>query len=172
MMQIERELAKMDLNQFKEGAYEHVIKELYKHQYFNRKAILERINRCGIAENSVTTYASELRTYLRTGKKKACFPEKFYLLIDNLKETHCAILTPSEKDKLIVLKASRNKYENKIEVPKQETKKEEGTVVYGVKIKDNIKIIGDEAKCDGYVACYQEFVCGDIQKLIVNYKTC
>jgi hypothetical protein len=167
-MKIEKELSKMDLNQFKEGAYEHVIKELYKHQNFNRKAILTRINRCGIAENSVTTYASELRTYLRTGKKKACFPDKFYLIIDNLKEKHCAILTPSEQDKLIVLKASRNKYEAEKEAPK----KEEGTIVFGVKIKDDIKVIGEEAKCDGYMACYREFVCGDIQKLVVSYKAC
>lgn len=168
MMQIEREFAKMDLNQFKEGAYEHVIRELYRHQNFKVKSILARVNRGGITESSLITYNSALRTYLATGRKGKSCSNRFYAIIDELKASHCSILTPSEADRKIVTKPILIK----TSAPKQETKKEEGTVVYGVKIKDNIKIIGDESKCDGYVACYQEFVCGDIQKLIVNYKTC
>ena len=53
MMKIEKQLAKTDLNQFKQKPLEIVVKGIYKHQRFKTNEIIKRINCVHYKENTV-----------------------------------------------------------------------------------------------------------------------
>ena len=163
-MAIEKKFASSDLSNFRQDTFDHVVKELYRHQNFKFSVVIKRINRCGLKESSLRCYHSALNVYLRENKKRAFASRRFYEIIDELRNTCCEVLTPSEQDKRV--QYAQIKYKKPTE------KVEKPTDTFGVKLEGVIKIFGQEAECDGYMACYKEFVGQDIQKVIVDYKTC
>ena len=102
MMTIEKKLAQTNLNQFKTEPLRLLVKQLYKHQNFKNKVILERINRLTYTENTVNLYLQKIRLYLKDGVKNKAVASRVYDIVDELKATHESILTPSESDRHIV----------------------------------------------------------------------
>ena len=69
MMDIEKKLAKTDLNQFKTEPLKQLVKQIYKHQNFKTRVILEKINRANYSEHTVALYINKIKQYLKTGKR-------------------------------------------------------------------------------------------------------
>lgn len=157
MMTIEKELAKTDLNQFKTEPLKLLVKQLYKHQNFKNKVVLERINCLTYTQNTVELYLTAMRRYLKTGAKSKTVAKRIYDIVDELKATHESILTPSEKDRVTTYN-----YKQTTTVPQQFTTEPIPTKTinlgqYGVKINNTIKLFPTKDACMAYIECYREF---------------
>lgn len=166
MMTIEKKLAQTDLNQFKTEPLKLLVKQLYKHQNFKNKVVLERINRLTYTENTVNLYLQKIRLYLKEGIKNKAVAPRVYDIVDELKATHESILTPSESDRHIVrdYKPTTKKV---VSLPqRQETTKITTKTTphqYGVKCENSIKIFDSKDWALGYLECF---------KAIGNGKPC
>jgi hypothetical protein len=166
MMLIENNFAKMDLNNFKQKSLELFVKNCYKYQKFNRTVAIKKFNYAGISEKTALCYFGRVTAYLHYGTKANKAPKGFYEYIDKLKAECCPILTPADNEKARVLPKR-----NPLLIKKKEHK-ENASIIYGVKIKDNIKVLDNEYMCNGYIACYKDFINEDIKKITVEYKEC
>jgi len=162
MMTIEKNLANTDLNQFKTEPLKLLVKQLYKHQNFKNKVVLERINHLTYTENTVNLYLQKIRLYLKDGVKNKAVAPRVYDIVDELKATHESILTPSERDRHIVrdYKPTAKKV---VSLPPLNTATEPiptktiNLGQYGVKINNTIKLFPSKDACMAYIECYREF---------------
>ena len=157
-MDIEKKLAKTDLNQFKQDPLKLLIKQLYKYQDFKFKKALSQINTMNFKESTVYEYYRNVRRYLRDGVKQRGF-KTIYAYIDELKNSGLTPLRPSKEDACInyarrvtpptttPVKVEPPKYIEKI--PPQ----------YGIKCGDWIRLQPTKEMCLGYIECYK--VIGD-----------
>ncbi len=164
-MKIEKQLAKTDLNQFKQKPLEIVVKGIYKHQRFKTNEIIKRINCVHYKENTVKTYAGIIRGYLNNGTKQPYYDE-VYSIVDKLKSQHEAILTPP-KDLEYVANKSKSKHKKSDPLPSPtpqvEIEPEPQKLVevlptqYGIKTENTIKLFLSKECCDAYIQAYREF---------------
>lgn len=61
MMNIEKNLAQTDLNQFKTEPLKQLIKQIYKHQNFKSSVILNKINRANYSETTTKLYINKIK---------------------------------------------------------------------------------------------------------------
>ncbi len=173
MMTIEKNLAQTDLNQFKTEPLKLLVKQLYKHQNFKNKVVLERINHLIYSEKTISLYLQKIRSYLKDGIKNKAVAPRVYEIVDELKATHEAILTPSEKDRVTTYN-----YKQTTTVPQQFTTEPIPTKTinlgqYGVKIGNTIKLFPSQDACMAYIECYREFDTSKdlaIVNLVIRYN--
>lgn len=163
MMKLEKELAKTDLNQFKQKPLEILIKGIYKHQKFNAKEILNRINCVHFKENTVRTYIGLVRGYLNNGTMQP-HVDNIYKIVDELKARHEAILTPPKDLEYKANKSKVKKSDPKPSpTPQVEIEPEPQKLVevlpthYGIKTENTIKLFLSKECCDAYIQAYREF---------------
>ena len=177
MMQIERNLAEKDLNQFKTEPLKLLVKQLYKHQNFKIKVVLERINHLNYTEGTIGNYFTAIRNYLKNGTKSKFAGTRVYEIVDELKATHEAILTPSEKDRIIEYNRKKPS-ENLVTLPHSLQIEPIPTKTinlgqYGVKINNTIKLFPSKDACMAYIECYREFDTSKdlaIVNLVIRYN--
>lgn len=173
MMTIEKNLAQTDLNQFKTEPLKLLIKQLYKHQNFKIKVVLERINHLNYTEGTIGNYFTAIRNYLKNGAKSKFVGTRVYEIIDELKATHEAILTPSERDRVTIYN-----HKQTTTVPQQFSTEPIPTKTinlgqYGVKINNTIKLFPTKDACMAYIECYREFDSSKdlaIVNLVIRYN--
>lgn len=168
MTTFEQRLASVNLTPFKTEEFktqplELLLKQIYKYQRFKGSVILQKINRMSFSESTVQRYINRTKQYLATGEtKKDTIGGRFYEILDNLKSTHEAILTPSESEqgRKYAPKPRKNSHiphptpTTVVEPPKYtETIPDQ----YGVKIQNVIKLFVNKEACDAYIECFREF---------------
>ena len=163
MMKIEKKFATMELQQFKQKPYDLLVKEMYKHQNFNFKSALERINRGSMSYNSAKSMFGLMNAYLRYGTRHKNY-NKLYDVVDKLKVQHCAILTPAEHEKSKRQYGHRRQSANSspttdVVAPNVEPPKYTEIIPdqFGVKLKNTIKLFPNKDACEAYIECYKEF---------------
>ncbi len=163
MMQIEQQLAKTDLNQFKAKPLEILVKGIYKYQKFKRNVITEKINTVHFKPSTVNTYIGWVKAYLRHGTKDKQCGSAVYTLLDELKSQHAPILTPSEKERERVLPPRKKSDPQPSPTPQLEVAPEPQKLVevlptqYGIKTENTIKLFLSKECCDAYIQAYREF---------------
>lgn len=163
VMKIEQQLAKMDLNQFKQKPLEILVKGIYKHQKFNSNEIVKRINCVHFKENTVRTYIGIVRGYLNNGTKQP-YMTSVYEIVDKLKSQHEAILTPPVGFEYKANKSKSKKSDPQPSpTPQVEIEPEPQKLVevlptqYGIKTENTIKLFLSKECCDAYIQAYREF---------------
>ena len=169
LAQLEKNLASTDLNQFKTEPLRLLIKQLYKYQNFKITAILEKINKLTYKDNTIKVYVDALRKYLKDGTKISSTPA-MYAIIDELREVHTPILTPSANERRVAytFKTPRVKEQKVVETLKYTTTTPQQ---YGVKINNTIKLFANIEACGAYIVCFKEFNQDtDIELVKVDYE--
>lgn len=160
-MDIEKKLAKTDLNQFKQEPFKLLVKQLYKYQDFKTSVILNKINKLTYKDATIRVYVAAMRKYLKTGVED-CNARSLYDIIDELKATHTPILTPSASERHKSYKPRKQKpaKPSPAPVPVEPPKYiEKIPPQYGVKSGDWIKLFSTKEMALGYIECYK--VIGD-----------
>ena len=154
MMQIEKDLSKMDLTQFKKSNYEHFLTQLYKHQNFKLSAVLKRVNRTSYSTHTLRAYLSAIKVYVNTGRKTRNLSGGGYKIIDKLIANHVQILTPSNEDK------ANEFYTKKPSPPTPPKEPPKYTEIipnqYGVKCDNMIKLFDSKEYCLGFIECWKQ----------------
>ena len=149
--------------------------QLYRYQNFRAVCLENKIQSDNYQFSSIKAFHSLLRRYLATGEKDLQrATDTFYNTIDKLKETHCAILTPSQKDLAPVYKRkpksvrkSKSYVSKSIPLESIDTQiskinlsqdtlnkiKKTDTVV-GIKVNDCIKLFDNEDIMKGFVDAF------------------
>ena len=173
MMTIEKNLAQTDLNQFKTEPLKLLVKQLYKHQNFKIKAVLERINRLTYTEKSIGNYFTAMRRYLKDGTRSKVASSRINDIIDELKATHEGILTPSEKDRVTTYNFKQTTTVSQQFTTEPIPTKTINLGQYGVKINNTIKLFPTKDACMAYIECYREFDSSKdlaIVNLVIRYN--
>lgn len=162
MMEIEKNLAKTDLNQFKEAPLKMFAKGCIQYQDFKPSVALMMIGECatGWSKASRGMYFTGIRNYLKTGefKSRACSVKLKEHVDELLRSKKYVALKPSDEDRAKDYKPRKRK----VVVPKKVVE-ELITVTapactnYGVKIDNTIKLFPTKDACMGYIECYREF---------------
>lgn len=166
MTTFEQRLASVDLTPFKTEEFktqplELLLKQIYKYQKFKSSVILQKINRMSFSESSVQRYINATKQYLATGEPNGNIGVRFYEILDNLKATHEAILTPSESERGRTYAPRQRKNSNCFPIPTRVVEPPKFTEIlpdqYGVKIQNIIKLFANKEACDAYIECFREF---------------
>lgn len=162
MMEIEKNLAKTDLNQFKEAPLKMFAKGCIQYQDFKQSIAINMIGECatGWSKSSRSMYFNGIKNYLKTGvfNGRTCSVKLKEQVDELLKSKKYVALTPSNEDRAKDYKP--RKY--KVVVPKKVVE-ELITVTapactnYGVKINNTIKLFPTKDACMAYIECYREF---------------
>lgn len=150
--------------------------QLYRYQNFRAVCLENKIQSDNYQFSSIKAFHSLLRRYLATGEKDLQrATDTFYNTIDKLKETHCAILTPSQKDlapvykrkpkgvrksksyvsKSIPVEVGSNTQTSKINLSQDTLNKIKKTdTVVGIKVNDCIKLFDNEDIMKGFVDAF------------------
>ena len=155
LAKLEKSLARTDLNQFKTEPMKLLIRQLYKYQNFNAKALLNKINRMNYTEGTVIKYSHVVHKYVTTGEKDISTAKEIYNIIDECKAVHAPILTPSDKEKRIS-KPRKTKPTSVITKPVEPPKYiEKIPPQYAVKCENLIKLFSNKDIALGYIDCYK-----------------
>lgn len=166
----------------KNDLYKLFIKQLWKYQNFKNEVVLEKINCMHYQKHTVVNYMSVLRNYMATGVKRLdTMSENFYSVIDDLKNRHEAVLTPSENDKFIPRRAYmryKNKRNDEVIILNKESVVQEVTSElkpafqkFGVLCENKIRMFDSKEYCLGFIDCYKTVGDGKEVKLIkMNYE--
>lgn len=160
---IRKNLASTDLNQFKTEPLKLLVKQLYKYQDFKIAIVLKQINMLNFKTSTVKQYYGMLRRYLKQGIKQRGFA-LFYEYIDELKNVHAPVLTPSQQDRVTEYKNNIQKTSStttptelrKVQPPKYIKKI---PPQYGIRCGDWIRLQPNKEMALGYIECYK--VIGD-----------
>lgn len=168
--------------QIKNDLYKLLIKQLWKYQNFKNEVALEKINRMHYQKHTVVNYMSMLRGYVATGKKRLdTMSENFYSIIDDLRDKHEAVLTPSEDDKFVPRRAYmnyKNKHNDEVIILNKEPVVQEviselkpAFQKFGVLCENKIRVFDTKEYCNGFIDCYKTIGDGKEVKLIkITYE--
>ena len=168
MMQIEKNLAKTDLNQFKTEPIKLLFKQLYKYQDFKASVVLNKINKLTFKDNTIKTYLTSMRTYIKDGTKTLS-NSMMYDYIEELKSVHTPILTPSLSERHIVNNITPKEKSIQI-IQKQSVEQpkyiEKIPPQYGVMCDNKIVLQPNKEMALGYLECYRVIGDGKPAKLV------
>ena len=162
MMNIEKNLAQTDLNQFKTEPLKLLAKQLYKHQDYKFSIVINRINRLNFKDSTIYEYYRKIRQYLTDGTKHKGY-DALYRYVNEFKESGLTPLRPSEKEAIKKYTRSGKQLKTPTEPPKYI---EKVPPQYGVMCENKIILQPSKEMALGYLECYKIIGDGKAVKLV------
>lgn len=137
---------------FRAKRFYDIAETIIKHQKFQNKYIIEKLNFAGLKDTMLVKYVSFTLKYLKTGEKSKAIHRMYYDKIDEVITKHIQPLIPKENQKRRENLSFYHKKEAILPVQKVVTEKKQTVLIdYGVKIGDSICLCKDEKEAKGFL---------------------